>query len=370
MMFKFLCNKWYLLMWLSAWGLVARGEGVLNIYNWSDYIADNTVSNFEKEFAVKVRYDTFDTNETLHAKLVAKNSGYDIVVPGANWAYLQNQAGLLQAWDKTKISNYGNLHPKIMAQLSKIDPENKFMIPWFWGYVTVGINVDKVQRALGGQALPENPWELIFSPVYADKLKKCGISFLDSGNDIMEAMMVHTGEINAMIDQEFIQSIWKKLAGVRKNIKVFSSSGYINDLASGSLCVSMGFSSDILIASERAKLAKNGVKIQALIPKETGAVLFFDVMVLPKDAKNPLQAHQFINYRLRPEVSANDTNKVFYPSPVAGSDKWIKPEILNNKAVFLSNEVLDKMVPPRIYNNEQRRMITRAFTSFKTLKDQ
>jgi len=343
----------------------ARAEGVLNVYNWSDYIAPDTIANFEKETGVKVRYDTFDTNEILHAKLVAGKTGYDVVVPSSNWAKIQGDGGLLLKLDKSKIPNYKNLDPGLMAQLAKLDTGNQYVVPWLWGYVTVGINTAKVKAALGDLPMPENTWDLVFKPEYISKLKSCGVSFLDSGQDVLGAANMYLGKPPYSKNSGDYQEAAKLLATIRPSVTLFSSSGYINDLASGGLCVSMGFSGDINIARQRAIDANNGQHVEALIPK-TGAVLFFDVMAIPADAENVENAYKWINFILRPEVDASLTNKVFYANPNKESLKFVNANVATNKTVFLSDEDKAKMVAPDAVNNDIRRLVTRIYTSFKT----
>lgn len=343
----------------------AQAQGQLNMYNWSNYISELTVPNFEKESGVKMRYDTFDSNEILHAKLVAGRSGYDIVVPSSNWGALQARGGLLTKIDKSKIPNFKNLDPVVMAQLAKLDPGNEYMIPWFWGYTTVGINVEKVKTALGDLPMPDDAWALVFDPKYAQRLRSCGISFLDSGQDIMEAMLVYLGIPVGTPNTADFNRAWAELQKIRSSVTLFSSSGYINDLASGSICVAMAWSSDMNISAQRAKESRSGQTIQVLIPKK-GGVLFYDTIVIPKDAVNVDNAYRFINYRLRPEVAAGDTNKVRYPSPVVGAERHVLPEITQNPTIYLSKEDMDRMHAPRTYNNDQRRLVTRSYTQFKT----
>lgn len=343
----------------------AQAQGQLNMYNWSNYISELTVPNFEKESGVKMRYDTFDSNEILHAKLVAGRSGYDIVVPSSNWGALQARGGLLTKIDKSKIPNFKNLDPVVMAQLAKLDPGNEYMIPWFWGYTTVGINVEKVKKALGDLPMPDDAWALVFDPKYAQRLRSCGISFLDSGQDIMEAMLVYLGIPVGTPNTADFNRAWAELQKIRSSVTLFSSLGYINDLASGSICVAMAWSSDMNISAQRAKESRSGQTIQVLIPKK-GGVLFYDTIVIPKDAANVDNAYRFINYRLRPEVAAGDTNKVRYPSPVVGAERHVLPEITQNPTIYLSKEDMDRMHAPRTYNNDQRRLVTRSYTQFKT----
>ena len=340
-------------------------EKVLNIYNWSDYIGDDTIKNFEKETGIKVRYDVFDNNEVLNAKLTAGRSGYDVVVPTAQWARLQIDAKLLRPLDKSKLPNLANLDPAIQAKLAKLDAGNAHLVDWLWGYTTVGINVDKVKAALGATPMPDNVWELIFNPTYTAKLKSCGVSFLDSPSEVLPAALLYLNKpAYSRAPGDYAEAA-KVLAAVRPSVTLFSSSGYINDLANGALCVAFGWSGDINIARQRAIDAKKGVKIQALVPKN-GAPLVFDTMAIPTDAPHPNNAHLWINYIMRPEVHAALTNKVFYANPNRASLKFVKKDIADNKTVFLPGADLNKMITPEALPNDVRRIVTRTFTKFKT----
>jgi putrescine transport system substrate-binding protein len=340
-------------------------EKVLNIYNWSDYIADDTIRNFEKETGIKVRYDVFDNNEILHSKLVAGKSGYDIVVPTAQWARLQMDARLLAKLDKSRLSNLGNLDPAIQAKLARLDPNNEHLVDWLWGYTTVGINVDKVKAALGAMPMPDNAWELIFNPKYVSKLKSCGVSFLDSPSEVLPAALIYLGKPAYSKNAADYAEAARMLQAVRPSVTLFSSSGYINDLANGAVCVAFGWSGDINIARQRALDARNGNKIQALVPK-IGAALVFDTMAIPADAPHPNNAHLFINYILRGPVHASLTNKVFYANPNTASLKFVRKDIADNKTVFLPPEDLNKMVAPEALPADIRRIVTRTYTRFKT----
>jgi len=340
-------------------------EKVLNIYNWSDYIAPDTIANFEKETGIKVRYDNFDNNEIVHAKLVAGKTGYDIVVPSSNWAKLQADGGLLRKLDKSLLPNYKNLDPVVQAQIAKLDPGNEYMVDWLWGYTTVGINVDKVKAALGGLPMPENAWDLVFKPEYVSKLKSCGVSYLDSATEVVPAALHYLGKPSfSKVAGDYAQAA-AVLKAARPSVTLFSSSGYINDMANGSICVALGWSGDINIARQRAIDGKTGQNIQALIPK-SGGILFFDVMVIPADAPHPGNAHKWINFILKPEVHASITNKVFYANPNAASRPLVKPEVANNPTVFLSEADMKPMAAPDSLGSDLRRLMTRTFTAFKT----
>ncbi len=340
---------------------------VLSIYNWSDYIAEDTIKNFERETGIKVNYDNYDNNEILHAKLVAGKTGYDIVVPGAHFAKLQIEGGLLRKLDRAQLTNWGNLDPAILEQMAKVDPGNQYLVDWLWGYVTVGINVAKVKGALGDLPMPESPWSLLFDPKYAARLKSCGVSFLDSASEVLPVAMLYAGKPGFSRNAADYKAAAEMLKKVRPYVTRFSSSGYIEELAGGALCAVMGYSGDINIARARALQAKNGHVIEALVPS-TGSTLFFDSMAIPADAPHPNNAHLFINYILRPEVHASLTNKVFYANPNKASLKFVSKDVAANKSIFLGAQELAKMTAPDSLPQDIRRVQTRVFTNFKASK--
>ena len=350
---------------LGGTALAQEEEKVLNVYNWSDYIAADTIANFEKETGIKVRYDNFDNNEIVHAKLVAGKTGYDIVVPSSYWAKLQADGGLLRKLDRAQLPNWKNLDPVILEQMAQLDPGNQYMVNWLWGYTTVGVNVDKVKAALGSTPMPDNAWDLIFKPEYISKLKSCGVSVLDSATEVVPAALHYLGKPAYSKNTADYAAVGPLLKSIRPYVTLFSSSGYINEMATGSICLALGWSGDINIARQRAIDGKTGQNIQALIPK-TGGVVFFDTMVIPADAAHPGNAHKFINYILRPEVHASLTNKVFYANPNKESRKFVKPEVANNPTVFVSEADMRRMALPDSINNDIRRTMTRLYTSFKT----
>ena len=338
-------------------------EKILNIYNWPDYIAKDMVANFEKESGIKVNYQTFENNEGLQAKLVAGNTGYDIVVPGAVFAKPQIEAGLLQKLDKTKLGNIANLDASVMAKLGTVDPGNAYLVPWAWSFTTVGINKAKVAQALGGTPMPANAWELVFNPEYTAKLKSCGIAFLDSPTEIIPPAMHYLGKNAYSNDAADHKAAGEMLAKVRPHIRLFTST-MIDDLAGGKACVALGWAGDFNIARARAIENKNGNDIQTLLPS-TGGLIFFDNLAIPKDAKHPNNAHAFINYFLKPEVSASLTNELGYATANKVSLANVKPDIAKDPAVFPDAASLQKMVPPNSFSNEARQSLSQVFTLFK-----
>ena len=338
-------------------------EKILNIYNWPDYIAKDMVANFEKETGIKVNYQTFENNEGLQAKLVAGNTGYDIVVPGAVFAKSQIEAGLLQKLDKTKLSNIANLDAAIMTKLDAVDPGNAYLVPWAWSFTTVGINKAKVAQALGTTPMPANAWDLVFNPEYTAKLKSCGIAFLDSPTEILPPAMHYLGKNAYSNDVADHKAAGEMLARVRPHIRLFTST-MIDDLASGKACVALGWAGDFNIARARAIENKNGNDIQILLPS-AGGLIFFDNLAIPKDAKRPNNAHAFINYFLKPEVSAALTNELGYATANKASLANVKPDIAGDPAVFPDAANMQKMVSPNSFTNDARQSLSQVFTLFK-----
>ena len=343
----------------------AGQEKVLNVYNWSDYVGDTTVADFEKETGIKVRYDTFDANESLYAILVAGHTGYDIVVPSSHWAKLELEGDLLHPIDKSRIATYANIDPWVLKQLATMDPGNRYLVPWLWGFTGIGINVDKVKAALDTLPMPEDAWDLVFKPEYASRLKSCGVSFLDSGDEVFPAALRYQGKPPYSTHMADYKEAAAMLSRIRGDVTLFSSSGYINELASGSVCVAIGWSGDIAIAAARAKEARNGQNIQILLPK-SGAVLFFDTMAIPADAPHLDNAYAWMSYIYRPEVQAGIVNKVFAATAVPAAMKYLKPEVLANRSLQIKGADLDKLVPPDAVGADIRRLRTRLYTTFKT----
>lgn len=348
-----------------ATSYAAEEEKVLNIYNWSDYLGPDTIANFEKETGIKVRYDIFDSNEILHAKLVARKTGYDIVVPSSNWAKLQIDGGLFQKLDKSKLTNYKNLDPAILAQMAKLDPGNAYLVDWLWSYTTVGINVDKVKKALGTTPMPTNAWDLVFDPKYTSKLKSCGITYLDAPSEIFPVALHYLKKSPYSTNAADYKTAFDMLKKVRPDIKRFNSGGQIEDLASGSVCVALGWAGDFNLARKRSIENKSTQNIVALVPT-TGALMFMDTMAIPADAKHPTNAHKFINYILRPEVHASLTNAVTYANPNKAATPFVDAEIRNNKTIFLADADIKNLIAPGNVDNATRRTMTRMFTRFKT----
>jgi putrescine transport system substrate-binding protein len=353
---------------LIASGGAARAdeEKVLNVANWAEYIAENTVRDFERETGIKVRYDNFDSNEVLLVKMIAGRTGYDIVVPSSDFGRTMIDGGLVQKLDRSRLPGWNNLSPQVMQLMARLDPGNQYMVPWLGGTVGVGYNIDKVQAALGGEPIPANPFELVFNPKYADKLKACGISMLDSASDVFPSALIYIGRPGYSNKPEDYNAAAAMLEKVRGDIGLFSYNGYIGDLASGQICVALGYGGDFNNATQRAKAAGNGVRIAAPLPP-VGVQFGFESMVIPVDAPHPANAHKWIEYILRPEVQAAITNKVMFTSPNTAARKFVKADVLANAIAFPPDDyIATKAQFYEVRRQETRRAMTRLFTKFKS----
>jgi putrescine transport system substrate-binding protein len=343
----------------------ASGDQKLNVYNWSDYIGEKTVENFEKATGIKVQYDVYDSNEVLEAKLMAGSTGYDVVVPTGPFLGRQIKAGIYQKIDKTKLKNYGNLDPIVLQTEAAFDPGNEYAVPYFWGTIGIGINVDKVKQRLGDNA-PVDSLDLLLKPEYADKLKDCGITMLDSPADVLPVVLNYLGKDPHPTAKEDFETAQKALLAVRPDIKYFHSSSYINDLANGEVCAVLGWSGDVFIAASRADAAKNGVKIEYHIPKE-GSMLWVDSLAIPKDAKNVDNALKFIDNLLDPSVAADGVNFVTYPSSVKLElMPNVSKDIASNPGIYPTPEMQKKIFPDKGVSAETERIRTSTWTTIKT----
>lgn len=356
------------LLALSLAGAVASAahanEKVLHVYNWSDYIAEDTLDNFQKETGIKVVYDVFDSNETLEAKLLAGSSGYDIVVPSNPFLAKQIKAGVFQKLDKSKLPNWENLDKSLLKALDPSDPGNQYSIPYMWGTIGIGYNVDKVKVALGENA-PVNSWDLVFKPENIAKLKECGVSFLDSPTEIIPAALNYLGFKPDSTDAGELKKAEELFLSVRSSTAYFHSSKYIGDLANGNICVAIGYSGDLYQSKSRAEEAKNGVNISYSIPKE-GAGSFFDMMAVPADAKNVEAAHVFLNYLMKPEVMANITNFVQFPNGNAAATPLVVEVLRNDPGIYPDAATMAKIYTfPDLPANAQRAM-NRSWTKIKS----
>ncbi len=347
----------------TAVGVIAD-EKVLHVYNWSDYIAEDTLSNFEKETGIRVVYDVFDSNDVLEAKLLSGRTGYDIVVPSSQFLARQIKAGVFMELDRSKLSNHGNIDKALLEKLSHQDPDNRYAVPYMWGTTGIGINVAKVKARLG-EDFPLDTWDLVFNPEVVSKLADCGVTLLDAWDEMVPAALNYIGENPQTLDTRLIRGKAQEvLRAIRPHIRYFHSSQYINDLANGDICVSVGWSGDVLQAMERAEEAENGVEIAYIIPTE-GAGLWFDMLAIPKDAANVDHAHRFIDFLMRPETIAAITNYVWYPNAIPASRPLIDEDIASNPSIYPAPAVAAKLYTFPVYPPKVDRVGSRVWTAVK-----
>ncbi len=340
-------------------------EPVLHVYNWSDYIAPDTIPKFEAETGIKVTYDVYDGNEVLEAKLFAGESGYDVVVPSASpFMARQIAAGVYRPLDKAALPNWKNLDPRILKLVAAADPDNTHGVPYLWSVTGLGYNQGMVHAALG-DAAPVDSWALLFDPKNAKKLAQCGVSLLDTPQEVVPAMLAWLGLDPKSHNLADLAKAFAALEKIRPYIRKFHSSEYINDLANGDLCLSLGYSGDVVMARNRAREAKNGVAIAFEIPKE-GAQMSVDMLGIPADAPHPQNALRFIDYLLRPRVIADISDAVSYPNPNLPGTLLVKPSIRDDPAVYPPAPVRSRFFVDLPAPAAYERARTRAWTRLKS----
>ncbi|OHV85904.1 polyamine ABC transporter substrate-binding protein [Ensifer sp. LCM 4579] len=343
--------------------LASAQERVVNVYNWSDYIDDSILEDFTKETGIKVVYDVFDSNEILETKLLAGGSGYDVVVPSAYFLQRQIAAGVFQKLDKSKLPNLSNMWDMIMERTAKYDPGNEYAVDYMWGTTGIGYNVDKMKEILGTDEKPN--WDVIFDPEVAAKFKDCGIHLLDSPTDIMPSALAYLGLDPDSHEQADLEKAAEVLMKVRPYIRKFHSAEYINALANGDICLAVGFSGDIFQARDRAAEANAGVSVDYSIP-EQGAQMWFDMLAIPADAPHVDEAHEFINYLMKPEVIAKASNYVFYANGNKASQQFLDKEVLEDTAIYPSDAVMQKLFTVTPFEPREQRVLTRLWTKIVT----
>ncbi|MFU8816738.1 MAG: polyamine ABC transporter substrate-binding protein [Pseudomonadales bacterium] len=353
------------LLGLAACGGTEQAGGsapakLVNFYNWSDYIDDRSLPDFTAETGIRVRYDVYDSNDVLEGKLLAGNTGYDVVVPTGNYFELQRTTGIYQPLDKSKLANYGNLDPDILAKIEPLDPGNLHAVPYAWGTTGLGLDVAKISARIPDA--PLDSWELLFDPEHARRLADCGITLLDAPDEIDEIVLNYLGYPPASADPRQLEEAMALVAEIRPYVRYFHSSQYIDDFANGEVCLVMGWSGDLYQAMNDAR---QGLDLRYVIPRE-GTVLWFDLMAVPADAPNPDNAHALIDYLLRPEVAARITNKTFFANGNLASLPLVDAEIRDDPAIYPPPEVMERLFPNPVKEPSYVRSRNRLWTRVKT----
>jgi putrescine transport system substrate-binding protein len=347
---------------LTSTAALAQEEKVLNVYNWSDYIAEDTIPKFEAETGIKVNYDVFDSNELVEAKLLAGSSGYDVVVPSGFFLERQVAAGLFLPLDKSKLPNLSNMDPDVMAATAAHDPENKFAVDYMWGTTAIGYNAGKVKERLGDQ--PLDTWDLVFKPEIVSKLADCGVTLLDAPAEIMASALNYLGLDPNSESPDDLKKAEDLLMSIRPHVRYFNSSQYIDDLGNGEVCLSVGYSGDVFIAQAAAADANAGVEVAYVIPKE-GALKWFDLFAIPADAPHPDNAHKFIDFMMRPDIAAANTNYVYYASGNKAALEFIDDAVKNDPAIYPTPDVSAKLFNLKAHSPDYDELLTETWQRIK-----
>lgn len=342
---------------------VAQNKEV-NVYNWAEYTAPDTLSGFEAATGIKVNYSVYDSNDALQARLLTGKSGFDVVVPSTHYAARQIQGGLFQKLDKSLIPNWKHLDPAIMEVVAAVDPSNEYLVPWGYGTNGLGYNVTRV-REIMGEDVDLGSWDMLFKPENTEKLRSCGISMLDEATQVFPAVLHYLGKDPNSENLEDYRAALEVLKAIRPHIRQFSSSGYIDELAAGDLCMVYGFSGDVMIAGARAREAGRNYEIDYYIP-DGGAPVWFDTMAIPKDARNVEAAHAFINYIETPEVHAAITNTMFYPNANKEARKHVVKEVADNPMIYPDEEVTRSLFVIKPLPLRLQRDLSRMWNELKT----
>ena len=345
--------------------LSARAEErTVNFYNWSNYMAPGVLEDFTRQTGIKVVYDTFDANETLETRLLAGKSGYDVVVPTAYFLQRQIKAGVFQKLDRSRLPNLANAWPVVTERLAVYDPGNQYAANYMWGTTGIGYNVKMAQKILGADARIDS-WDMVFKPENLEKFRDCGVHMLDSADDIFPAALSYLGLDPNSTRQADLEKAAELLVKIRPAVRKFHSSEYLSALATGEICLVVGWSGDIMQARSRAAEANNGIEIGYAIPKE-GAQMFFDNLAVPADAKNVSEAYELINYLYRPEIAAKNSNFLSYANGNLASQKFVDPKILNDKNIYPDRATLAKLFVITARDPATQRIINRLWTKVKT----
>jgi len=336
---------------------------VLNLYIWADYLAPDTIANFEKLTGIKVNVAFYDSNEQLETKLLAGQSGYDVVVPSASFFERQIKAGVYLPLDKSRLPNIANADPTLLSRVAANDPGNAHGVIYMWGTIGLGIN-RKMIRALAPDA-PTDSWRLVFDPAWAAKIARCGINFLDSPAEMMRVVYTYLGKDLNSADPADLAAAEKVLAGIRPYIRNISTADYIEALANGDLCVAVGYNGDLLQSRDRAREAGKGIEIQYETPVE-GTVLWFDNLAIPKDAPDPDSAYAFINYILTPQVAADISNFKRFANANAASQPFLQPDVRGDPGIYPTPQIMGRLKVQTADSPDQARAQTRAWQKFKT----
>ncbi len=346
-----------------ASGSGADEEKVLNVYNWSDYIEPSVLEEFRKQTGIRINYDVFDANEVLETKLLAGHTNYDVVVPSGPFLERQIKAGVFQNLDKARLPNLKNVDPEVLKRLEAYDPGNAYSVPYMWVTSGPGYNVAKIKERMPDA--PVDSLRMFYDPAVIAKFADCGVSVLDAPSEVIGTVLIYLGKSGSSESPQDLQAAESVLMSIRPYLRYVHSSRYIEDLANGETCLALGWSGDVKQARDRAKDAGKGIEIRYAIPRE-GTIMNFDMLAIPADAPHPKNAHLFINFLLEPQVAARNSNLVKYANANPASYALLDDSVKGDPNIYPTPELRAKLVPEPARSQQYQRLLTRAWTRFKT----
>jgi putrescine transport system substrate-binding protein len=340
----------------------AAEEAVLHIYNWDDYIAPDTVAQFERSTGIKVVYDLFDSNETLEGKLMVGDSGYDLVSTSMAWYARQIRSGLYEPLDKSELPNWKNLDPAVLAVQAQADPGNRYAAPYLHAMNGFAYNVERVRARM--PAAPVDSLDMLFKPQVVSRFADCGVSFLDSPDDVLQLALKYLKLDPNSRRAADLKAAEQLVMSVRPYIRLFDSNDYVNQLASGELCVAMAWSSDYSFAAVRSRAAGLDLHLAFTVPRE-GSNITYNAFLIPTGAPHPHAAHRFINFLLDPHVIAEITNYTHYGNDNLAARPFVDPAILDDPAIYPPPALRARLYLPGAFDPQYQRLITRTWTRIK-----
>ena len=338
-------------------------DKVLNIYSWSSYIPEKGLQQFKDQTGIAVKYDVFDSAEALDSKLLTGGSGYDVVFPASSALARAIKAGAVQEVPSGSLPNYANLDPELLAKLAVSDPDNRYGVPYTWGTVGLGLNLQAVQKRL--PQAPLNTLDLLFKPEYASQLKDCGIAVLDSPQEVISIALNYLGRDPYSNQAADLKAVQQLLTALQPNIRYVGTGKHIDDLAKGEICLALTYNGDAGMAAAQAAENQQPFEVVYRIPRE-GTLIWFDVMAIPADAPHPQAARQFIDFMLRPEVIAELTNSIYFANANQAADALVDPAIKGDPDIYPPQEVREKLFSDQTQPLKDQRERTRLWTSFRS----
>jgi putative spermidine/putrescine transport system substrate-binding protein/putrescine transport system substrate-binding protein len=349
---------------IAATSTSALADETVNISNWNSYIAPDTLANFTQATGIKTTYDIHDSNEVLESKLMTGNTGYDVVSPSNHFLSRLIKAGAIEKLDRSRLPNWKNLDPVLMQKLEVNDPGNQYGYPYMWGTAGIGYNVEKIKAIFGNTDVTRS-WKLLFDEDNIKKLSQCGVAFIDNPTQVLPITLNYLGLPPHSHEPEDYKKAEQALLKIRPYIQYFHASKYISDLANGNVCVVIGFNGDIVQAAASAKEAKNAIDIAYSIPDE-GTTLWFDMLVMPKNAPHENNGYAYMNYLLEPQVIANISNSIHYANPNAAASEFLSPDVKQDSAIYPPKSVMEKLFTVEELPAKIARLTTRLWTKLKT----